>query len=113
MGAGDHDTIESLKELAELIGAELGITMPAAEAGFLSHDYIIGQTGKTIRPKLYIGCGVSGAVQHAAGMSESEMIVAINNDPKADIFKIADYGIVGDAGEIIPAIITALKRLKE
>jgi len=109
MGAGDQDTIECLKELAILIGGELGVTMPIAEAGFLSHDHIIGQTGKTIRPKLYIGCGVSGAVQHTAGMSESEIIVAINSDPKADIFKIADYGIIGDAGEIIPAIMNRIK----
>lgn len=113
MGASDQDTIKCLKKLAKLIGGELGVTMPVAEAGLFSHDHIIGQTGKTIRPKLYIGCGVSGAVQHTAGMSEAEMIVAINNDPKADIFKIADYGIVCDADEVIPAIIAELKRLKE
>ena len=110
MGAGDQDTIKCLKELAMLIGGELGVTMPVVEAGFLSHDHIIGQTGKTIRPKLYIGCGVSGAVQHTAGMSESELIVAINNDPNADIFKMADYGIIGNAGEIIPAIIKRIKK---
>ncbi|MGD2126993.1 MAG: electron transfer flavoprotein subunit alpha/FixB family protein [Desulfobacteraceae bacterium] len=111
MGAGDEETFSMIKELAELINAEMGATRLAVEAGWISHDHQIGQTGKTIRPDLYIACGISGAIQHTAGMSGSKVIVAINNDHNAEIFKTADYGIVGDIRKMIPAIIAELRRL--
>jgi len=112
MGVGDKDNFEMLRELAALLGAAVGATNLPVDEGWISEDNKIGQTGKTIRPRLYIGCGISGAVQHSAGMIDSEVIVAINNDPDADIFKFADYGIVGDINEIIPAIIKELKKQK-
>jgi electron transfer flavoprotein alpha subunit len=113
MGAGDEDTFDMIKELAELLDAEVGATRFAVEAGWVSHDHQIGQTGKTVRPELYVGCGISGAVQHTAGMSGSKMIIAINKDTNAEIFKIADYGIVGDVRKVVPAIINELKELKD
>jgi len=112
MGAGDKETFEMIQEMAELLDAEVGATRFAVEAGWVSHDHQIGQTGKTVRPELYVGCGISGAVQHTAGMSGSKIIMAINKDPNAEIFKIADYGIVGDVRKVVPAIINELKDLK-
>jgi len=109
MGAGDKETFDMIKELAELLDGEVGATRFAVEAGWVSHDRQIGQTGKTVRPELYVGCGISGAVQHAAGMSASKTIIAINKDPNAEVFKIADYGIVGDVRKVVPAIISELK----
>ncbi len=109
MGAGDKETFDMIKELAELLDGEVGATRFAVEAGWVSHDRQIGQTGKTVRPELYVGCGISGAVQHTAGMSGSKMIIAINKDPNAEVFKIADYGIVGDVRKVVPAIISELK----
>jgi electron transfer flavoprotein alpha subunit len=109
MGLGTKEDFEMVKELADLLGAQIGATSLPVDEGWVSEDKKIGQTGKTIRPKLYIGCGVSGAIQHAAGMINSGLIIAINTNPKADIFNIADYGIVGDIKEIIPALINELK----
>ena len=109
MGAGDKETFDMIKELAELLDGELGATRFAVEAGWVSHDRQISQTGKTVRPELYVGCGISGAIQHTAGMSASKMIIAINKDPNAEVFKIADYGIVGDVRKVVPAIISELK----
>ena len=108
MGAGDKETFDMIKELAKLLDGEVGATRFAVEAGWVSHDRQIGQTGKTVRPGLYVGCGISGAVQHTAGMSTSKMIIAINKDPNAEVFKIADYGIVGDVRKVVPAIISEL-----
>jgi len=112
MGVGDAQGFETLRELAGLLGAQLGATSLPVDEGWISEDYKIGQTGKTIKPILYIGCGVSGAIQHSAGMINSECIIAINTDPKADIFNFADYGIVGDVNKIVPALIDQLKALK-
>ena len=113
MGVGDVEGFEAARELADLLGAQLGATSLPVDEGWISEDRKIGQTGKTIKPKLYIGCGVSGAIQHSAGMINSECIVAINTNPKAEIFDFADYGIVGDVKEIIPALIKQLRTLKE
>ena len=112
MGVGDRETFDMIKELADLLEAKVAATRLAVEAGWISHDFQIGQTGKTVRPSLYIACGISGAVQHTAGMSGSKIIIAINTDPDAEIFKIADYGIVGDVGKVVPAMIAELKGLK-
>jgi len=109
MGIGGMEGFEMLKELADLLGAEIGATSLPVDAGWVSKDYQIGQTGKTIRPRLYIGCGVSGAIQHSAGMINSELIIAININPNADIFDFADYGIVGDVNQIVPALIKELR----
>jgi electron transfer flavoprotein alpha subunit len=111
IGVGDAQGFETLRELADLLGAQLGATSLSVDEGWISEDCKIGQTGKTIRPKLYIGCGVSGAIQHSAGMINSECIVAINTDPKADIFNFAHYGIVGDVNKIVPALIKELQSI--
>jgi electron transfer flavoprotein alpha subunit len=108
MGVGNQAGFEMVKELAHLLGAEVGTTSLPIDEGWISEDYKIGQTGKTIRPRLYIGCGVSGAIQHAAGMINSELVVGINNNPKADIFHFADYGIIGDVNQILPVLIREL-----
>ncbi|NNG06358.1 MAG: electron transfer flavoprotein subunit alpha/FixB family protein [Desulfobacteraceae bacterium] len=112
MGAGDRETFDMIKELADLLEAKVAASRLAVEAGWISHDFQIGQTGKTVRPSLYMACGISGAVQHTAGMSGSKIIIAINSDADAEIFKIADYGIVGDVGKVVPALIAELKSLK-
>jgi len=113
MGVGSREGFEQVKVLAELLGAQIGATNLPVDVGWISEDYKIGQTGKTIRPKLYIGCGVSGAIQHSAGMIHSELIVAINTDPKAEIFQFADYGIIEDVNEIVPALTKQLKIERE
>jgi len=112
MGVGTKEGFEMVKELAKLLGAHVGATSLPVDEGWVSEDKKIGQTGKTIRPKLYIGCGVSGAIQHSAGMINSELIIAINTNPKADIFNFADYGIVGNSNEIVPALIKELQAVK-
>lgn len=112
MGGADKETFEMIRELAQLLDAQVAATRMAVEAGWLTHDSQVGQTGKTIRPDLYVACGLSGAVQHTAGMSGSKLVVAINKDPKAEIFQYADYGIVGDLRQVLPAIIEELKALK-
>ena len=113
MGVGDVEGFEAVRELADLLGAQMGATSLPIDEGWMSEDRKIGQTGKTIKPRLYIGCGVSGAIQHSAGMINSDCIVAINTNPKAEIFDFADYGIIGDIKEIVPALIKQLRALKE
>ena len=109
-GLGSKENFELVKELAHTIGGEVAGTRAAVDAGFISPDRQVGQTGVTVRPKLYIACGISGAIQHRAGMQESNKIIAINSDPDAPIFGVAHYGIVGDAIQIIPMFINVFKQ---
>ena len=109
-GLGSKDNFELVKEFAHTIGGEVAGTRAAVDAGFISPDRQVGQTGVTVRPKLYIACGISGAIQHRAGMQESNKIIAINTDPDAPIFGVAHYGIVGDAVQIIPMFINVFKQ---
>jgi electron transfer flavoprotein alpha subunit len=110
-GMGNKDNFDKLHELAAQIGGEVGATRAAVDAGFAEHERQIGQTGITVRPKLYIACGISGAVQHRAGMEESAKIISINTDPKAPINAIADYTIIGNANDIIPKMMKAMKHI--
>jgi electron transfer flavoprotein alpha subunit len=112
MGGADPETFAMIKELADLLDAEVAATRLSVEAGWLTHDSQVGQTGKTIRPELYVACGISGAVQHTAGMTGSKLVVAINKDSRAEIFNYADYGIVGDLRKVLPAIIEEIRALR-
>jgi len=109
-GVGSKENFDLLFELADVLGGEVGGSRAAVDAGFIPHERQIGQTGVTVRPHLYIACGISGAVQHRAGMEESSMIISINKDPNAPINNIADYAIIGDVGEVIPKMIKYYKK---
>ena len=111
-GVGSKENFKIIEELAEVLGAELGGTRVTVELNWLDPNRQVGQTGKTVSPKLYIACGISGAIQHLVGMQNSEIIVAINKDPNAPIFNVAHYGIVGDLHEVIPALINEIKKTK-
>lgn len=109
-GVGSKENFVLLFQLAETLGAEVGASRAAVDAGFTEHERQIGQTGVTVHPKLYIACGISGQIQHIAGMQDSSIIISINNDPKAPINTIADYVIVGDIEEVVPKLIKYYKK---
>ena len=109
-GVGEADGFRVVKELAEALGGELAGTRVAVEEGWIPADRQVGQTGQSVRPELYVACGISGAVQHRAGMMNSRYIIAINKDVRAPIFQVADWGIVGDLYEVVPEMIRQLKR---
>lgn len=112
-GLGGPDGLPLLEELAQALGGVLGVSRPLVDAGWVSADHQVGQTGKTVRPKLYVAAGISGAVQHRVGMSGAGFVLAINSDPQAPIFQIADLGIVGDLYEVVPELISQVRAAQQ
>ena len=112
-GRGAENCLDVLQKVADELGGVVCCTRAVVEDGFLDKDRQVGQTGKTVRPSLYIACGISGAIQHHAGMSSSDVIVAINKDADAPIFSVADYGVVGDCIQILPMLTEEIKKLRK
>jgi electron transfer flavoprotein alpha subunit len=111
-GLGDAEGFRLVEQLADALGAAVGASRAATDAGWYPHQHQIGQTGKTVSPQLYIGCGISGAIQHRAGMQTSQTIVAINKDPEAPIFSLVDFGVVGDLHTVLPQATEQIRKRK-
>jgi len=111
-GVGSAENLGLIRALADVLGAAVGASRAIVDEGWIHHQYQVGQTGKTVSPQLYIACGVSGAIQHRAGMQSAKCIVAINKDPDAPIFSVADFGVVGDLLTVVPALTDEIRRRK-